>query len=78
MLGDEFYLTAFWDLDTCRTFGLSVGPIPWDRIVDYTHYSGLEDDVARVFVRTIRTMDNVYLNWVAKKSGNKLPNKDKG
>ena len=56
-------MAAFWELNTCRQIGFGVGPIPWDKMVDYAQFHGLEDDVARAFVQIIRQMDGVYLIW---------------
>lgn len=61
--GDEFYLTAFWDLSTCRDLGWGVGPIPWRDIILYADRAGLEEDTATAFVAIIRHMDTAYLRW---------------
>lgn len=61
--GDEFYLSAFWELSTTRQFGMGVGPIPWNRMVQYAQFHELEEDVARAFVQVMREMDGVYLEW---------------
>jgi hypothetical protein len=58
---DEFYLAAFNDLGTERAIGMSMGPIPWSKIVQYAEFAGLEGDVAFAFVAIIRKMDNEYL-----------------
>lgn len=56
-------MKAFWDLSTCRQVGMGLGPIPWDSMVRYAQFYGLEDDVAEAFVYIIRAMDIVYLDW---------------
>lgn len=50
-----------------------MGPIPWDKIVEYADFVGLEKDMARVFVLTIRSMDSIYLDWVDKKRDRDKP-----
>lgn len=59
--GDVFYITAFWELSTCRAFGMSLGPIPWNYIVQYADRRGLDDRMSRVFEYVIRELDEVYL-----------------
>jgi len=61
--GDDFYLGAFSELSTCRSFGMSLGPIPWRDIVAYSEYHELERGMSDFFVRVIRQMDMVYLKW---------------
>jgi hypothetical protein len=62
---EEFYLSAFHDLDTCRGQGWGPGPIPWDKIRDYAQHEGLEPDIARLFCRVIAEMDRGYVEWCA-------------
>lgn len=45
---------------------MAMGPIPWDRIVDYADRHGLEEDVAEDFVRCIRDMDAAMMVEEAK------------
>ena len=63
MSGDEFYFKAFWDLSTCRQIGMGQGPIPWDKMIEYGHVAGLDDDMTDVLVGVIRAMDAAYLKW---------------
>ena len=69
--GDIFYLTAFNELSSCRTFGEITGPIPWDKIVEYACYKKLEYEMIEPFVFIIRGMDNTYLDWIAEKQRKK-------
>lgn len=69
--GDEFYLTAFNELSTCRPIGDATGPIPWDKIVQYASFKGLEYIMIDPFIRIIRSMDSVYLSWIAEKQKKK-------
>ncbi len=64
--GDHFYLKAFYDLNSCRSIGLNLGPIPWDKILKYAEYSQLDTQVTECFLTVIATMDNHYLEKVAK------------
>jgi len=65
--GDEFYMTAFYRLDTCRSIGMSYGPIPWRDIVMYADREGLDSDLVQLFVYVIRSMDGEYLRLADKK-----------
>ena len=69
--GDEFYIEAFFELSSCRSLGWGVGPIPWRDIVQYGRFYELEPDVLRMFIRVIRAMDTVYLEWEAKRKPKK-------
>jgi hypothetical protein len=66
--GDDFFLTAFYDLSTCRPFTEgSPGPIPWHRVVEYADRSGLHADVTQAFVHVLREMDSAYMKWAGDK-----------
>jgi hypothetical protein len=56
-----FYLKAFYDLSTCRQSGFGPGPIPWDKIIQYGLWYGLDSCLIEVFVDIIREMDTAYL-----------------
>ena len=68
--GDEFYIRAFWELSSCRQFYIVqgvkgahtvLGPIPWDKLVEYGERAGLEPDMMNVFSVVIRELDEFYL-----------------
>lgn len=56
-------------MDTCRSSGLSIGPIPWTVIVQYAEYAKLDEDIIEAFVRIIRIMDDAFLKEVNKTEG---------
>ena len=60
---DQFYLGSFSALSSTRNYEL--GPIPWDRIVEYGLRAGLDDDMIDVFVVLLRAMDAGYLEYAA-------------
>lgn len=62
--GDEFWLSAFWKLNTCRQFGMSVGPIPWIVIEHYADRFGLEPDIRDLLHVLVWEMDKAYLAYV--------------
>jgi hypothetical protein len=59
--GDDLYLSAFWELSSCRNFGMGIGPIPWNFIVMYGERKGLDAGMLDVFVYVLRALDEVYL-----------------
>lgn len=65
---DEFFLEAFDDLSSTRGIGFSVGPIPWNRTMEYAVWKGLDVINTRVLVAVIKAMDQAYLDWMHTKS----------
>ncbi len=43
--------------------GMGLGPIPWDKMVQYTDRYHLEEDIAEAFIAVMREMDSAYLDW---------------
>lgn len=74
---NNFYLQAFYDLGTCRNIGQVMGPIPWNIIVQYADYYGLEIDITDLFIRVVRSLDLVYLDW-CKEAAEKIKNLKRG
>lgn len=66
-LGLSIYLEAFFELDTERQIGMSIGRIPWHCIVQYGHYYEMNVEELLFFVRK---MDDAYLDRVARKQAN--------
>lgn len=56
---DGFYLESFSALSSTRNYEL--GPIPWDRIVEYGLRAGLDDDMIDAFVTLVRAMDAGFI-----------------
>ena len=54
-------MKSFHDLSTERSVGMSLGPIPWSKIVQYADRYQLEPDVTEAFIDIIRTMDVAYM-----------------
>lgn len=78
--GDDFYIRAFWELSSCRDFGMGVGPIPWHRIIQYGERKGLDRGMMEVFERVVRELDEVYLkdlNESSKSRSVEKPDKSK-
>lgn len=64
--GLELYFMAFLDLTTCRSYGMSEGPIPWTAIRDWAAYNGLSSYQTDDLFYMVREMDNAYLDYRAK------------
>ena len=62
----QFYMDAFYELSSCRINSMSVGPIPFTAIVEYSRLYGVED--VEDFHYIIRQMDNVFLKLESSKS----------
>lgn len=60
--GEEFYIRAFWELSSCRLFGMVVGPIPWNHILLYAQFKQLDPEITDLFIRVIRELDEAYLS----------------
>lgn len=61
-------MSAFSELSTCRQIGMATGPIPWGDIIEFARFSGLDESLLELFLRVIRAMDTVYLEWISKKA----------
>lgn len=62
-------MRAFWELSSTRQFGGVVGPIPWDKIIEYGERKGLDPAMMEVFLDVIRSLDEAYLGWQREKQG---------
>lgn len=66
-MGLELYYDAFLDLNTCRSIGWGVGPIPWTSIADWANVHGLDADQRDRLFSYIPKMDQVYRDIYNKK-----------
>jgi hypothetical protein len=58
--GYEWLWDAYWELDTCRQTGMSVGPIPWTAIQQYAEAEMLNADETYMLHTVIRSMDKKF------------------
>lgn len=73
--GAEFFLKAFRHLNSCRSFGMSLGPIPWSEILLYAKHNELDFEATNILVNVISSMDSAYLNWQKETNSNgRVPN----
>ena len=54
---------AFWELHTCRSLGMTAGPIPWTAVSTYAAAEELCVGEAHFLHSVIRHMDNVWLHF---------------
>lgn len=66
-----YYWAAFCDLQSERTYGMSVGPIPISRVRAYADVEGLSEDEWDFFRNVIRDLDNEHLKLMNKKTDTK-------
>ena len=61
IFGLEWLWQAFHTLSTCRTFGMSVGPIPWTAIHTYCLAERMNPFETRMLTYTVQAMDREYM-----------------
>ena len=65
--GLDFYLTAFFDLDSQRSNGEHISPIPWLAAEQYCDVFKLSETEKYEFHRIIRMVDQAHMSKVASK-----------
>lgn len=56
-VGLELFLNAYFDLDTERQTGFSVGPIPWSKIREYANAYDFDTDLTDDLFYFIKQLD---------------------
>ena len=59
--GLEWLWNVYWELDSCRVNGMSLGKIPWTAIMDFVDRYKLTEFEEDVLKLTIRTLDTIRL-----------------
>lgn len=62
------YMDAYWQLHTCRAFGMSAGPIPWRDIVAFAMHRNYDPERTDALVTVVRAMDDVFLDYQEQRS----------
>lgn len=65
--GLNFYLQAFFDLDSERSQGLGLGRIPWLAIQEYARFYECDEEQTDCLIYFIRAMDSAHLKNVEAK-----------
>lgn len=66
--GLELYLKAFFDLDTERATGFSIGRIPFSAVAFYATYYRFDELQSERLLYFIRSMDAEYCNYIEAKN----------
>lgn len=70
--GLELHYRAFWELTSCRQYGMGVGPIPWTAIKEWCEVNyTLDEPDFEYFSAVLRGLDAIYMKWVNVTKGNK-------
>jgi len=59
--GLEIFLSAFWELNSSRSVGLAIGPIPYSEIVEWGRVWELDDEMLDDLIFHVRRMDAAYV-----------------
>lgn len=67
-LGLELFITGFYDLSTCRSYGFGEGPIPWTAIQRYCEVNEITGVQREDFIYFMGFLDAAYLKFKLKKA----------
>jgi hypothetical protein len=73
--GLEYYYHAFVELSTCRTIGMSEGPIPWTAMHTYAQSEKLDPEETEYFMVLLQMVDMMYLSYRDKEQKRKQVSK---
>lgn len=59
--GLEFYLGAFFDLNSERSVGMDLGPIPWRAVHEYGQWLRLTDEELEDLHYHVKALDEAYI-----------------
>ena len=65
--GLELFFNAWMELNTTRSIGMAVGPIPWLAVHEYANWYELDDDQRDALHYHVNEMDSAYFKHTAKK-----------
>lgn len=68
MLGVEWIWKAWNDLNSCRSLGMGVGPIPWSAVDRYAQAVGLDGDEFVLLWRCSMRLEKIYQDHLKEKS----------
>lgn len=74
-VGLDFYLKAFFDLNTERDHSNGYPPIPWSKIQMYADHYEMNFDDTEKFHLVMRSLDNAYCEKKNEDAKNKLEQK---
>ena len=73
------YLTAFYDLSTCRSVGGEmVGDIPFTAVVEWLRYWRINREDSEIYLEVIPRLDKIFLDHVYTKRKESLDKANRG
>jgi hypothetical protein len=66
--GLELFVNAFFDLDTERQAGFSVGPIPWSKVREYAIAYRFDEDLTEDLMYFVKALDNAHMKRIERES----------
>lgn len=66
--GLELYFMAFQELTTCRSLGMSVGPIPWTAIKLFCDEHEIEGEQRDDAFYLVKALDDAYREYLDKQA----------
>jgi len=71
--GDQWFLTAFWKLSTCRAVGMTLGPIPVTAIWEFSARHGLDSDMSSTLEEVLARLDRTFLAHISPREKRQKP-----
>jgi len=68
-VGLGLFWEAFWELDSCRSLGMGIGPIPWLAVNEYCTVLQIVGDQRFDMYYHIRELDKAYIEHINKDKG---------
>jgi hypothetical protein len=65
--GLQLYLQAFFDLDSERTHGMGLSPIPWSSMADYARTFDFDGEQTEDLFYFVRRLDSEHLKRLGEK-----------
>jgi hypothetical protein len=65
------FWSAFWDLNSCRSAGMALGPIPWTAMQQWCTLYGVSGEQQADLEFLVGQLDAAFLKWSNRKSDNK-------
>lgn len=67
-IGLELFINAFFDLDSERQAGFSVGPIPWSKTREYGEAYKFDEDLIEDLMYFVKALDNAHMKRLERKN----------
>lgn len=67
-IGLELYYLAYMEISTCRSVGMTAGPIPWTSVQDYATAFDFDEEQTENLHVYVRAMDKAFLDHLNAKT----------